>query len=405
MTHRAIHSGPERPQRSGGTVRVLHTVPSVGDTFGGPSVSLARLGPVERALGRRPTLLALDRPEQGVSLRAELERWFDLRLVRPGLLTGRYHGGRAVVAELRRLVPRQDLVVFHSVFDVLTVLGHRIARAHDVPYVVWPHGSLDEYDLVKHARAKRALAPLWRSVLGGARAVICTTEREAASLGTFGVPGPPRRIVPFPYEEWTGTVDRAAVRARLGLPADARIVLFLGRLDGKKGLPLLLAGFDAASRPGDVLVLAGRGEPAFERDLRRRAAGLRHPDRVHFAGWVAGRDKDELLAAADVVALVSDNENFGHAVVEAIRAGTPTLLSDGVYLAAELDRRGATVLARRETADVAAAIRALLDDPDRRASVAREGRRFVLDRLSLPAVTRQYEAAMTDGGLPAGASR
>jgi glycosyltransferase involved in cell wall biosynthesis len=382
-------------------VRVLHTVPSITDAYGGPVATLTQIGPLEHRLGRRPLLFTVDRPGRATSARCELDRWYDVRLTAAGALAGRYHGGRQVTAQLRRLVPEVDCVVFHSVFDFITTTGSALARRHGVPYMLASHGSLDEYDVAKHARAKRALSPLWRAVIDGAATVLCATDREADRLHTFGARPPSTAVIPIPYQLSVDRGDPVAARRRLGLGGNRRIVLFLGRLHPKKGLPLLMSAFDAVSRPDEVLVIAGRGEPRDEAAVRARAGELRHPDRVIFAGWVSGVEKADLLAASEVFALISENENFCHAAVEALDARLPVLLSDDVYLAGELARHGAARVVARTTADTAAGLRELLDDPVARESMAEAGRRFIADRLSIDAVMVRYasvfSAATTTG--------
>jgi glycosyltransferase involved in cell wall biosynthesis len=368
-------------------VRVVYAVPSVGDRFGGLAAAVAALGPVEAALGRRPELLTLDRPEQGTTVRAELDRWFDVRLLPPGRgPAGRYHGGVEVARSLAAAVGGADLLVLHSVFDVLSQVGHRAARRAGVPWVLWPHGSLDPVDLVKHARAKQALAPLWRSVLGGAGALLCATPAEADRLCTWGTTAP-RRVVPLPHVPARVTVPLPAPVVRDG----GRLVLYLGRLDPRKGLELLLDAFAAVARPADVLVLAGAGEPAYERSLRARASG-----QVRFPGWVTGADKAGLLAAADVLALLSERENYGYVAVEALDAGVAPLLSAEVGLAGLLGPAGAARVVPRTVAAAAAGLRGLLDDPAAAKAVVASGQGLVHDRLRPAAVARDYARVLAE---------
>lgn len=369
------------------TRRVLHVVASAGDTYGGVAAAVAALGAVENAAGHDATLVTLYRPDQGTSLLSTLPRWYDVELVRPGWLGGRFHGGSRLTSALRRLVPQHDLVVLHGVFDLASVVGARTARRYGVPHLLWPHGSLDPYDLVKHATVKRRLAGLWRENLGGAAALMCTTARESARLVTFGADT--RRVVlPLPVPDADPGVDRARARARLRLPADAGIVLYLGRIDGKKGLPLLLSGFTRAAGPLDVLVVAGSGDRRLTERLRAQAAPL--ADRVVFTGWVNAPDRGDLLAAADVFALTSDNENFSVATAEALRAGVATLVSDEVYLGDELTPAGATVVCRRGPEEVATALRGLLDNHDHRERVARAGRAWAAENLTVRSVADRY---------------
>jgi glycosyltransferase involved in cell wall biosynthesis len=169
-------------------------------------------------------------------------------------------------------------------------------------------------------------------------------------------------------------------------------VLFLGRIDPKKGLPLLLDGFDRAWRDGDELVVAGSGEPAYERQVRAHAAGLPHADHVRFTGWVTGADKADLLAAADLLALISENENFGHSVAEALAVGTAVLLSRDVFLAEQLVPAGAAAVCERTPASVAAGLRDLLDDTAGRERMGAAARDFVTRTLDIGRIARGYAA-------------
>ncbi|GLZ41875.1 glycosyltransferase [Actinokineospora sp. NBRC 105648] len=370
------------------SLRVLHTVASVGDTYGGVASALHVLGAVEQAAGHDATLLTLSRPEQGSALLGSMPH-FDVALIRPGRLAGRLHGGSRLGAALQRLVPQHDLVVLHGVFDLTSLVGGRTARRFGVPYLLWPHGSLDPYDLVKHGSLKRRLAPLWRENLSGATALMCTTAREAALVETFGA-STATAVLPLPVAGAAQPPDRARARAALGLAPDARLVLFCGRVDAKKGLPLLLDVFAASAGPRDVLVVAGSGDERLAERLRARAAELPCADRIRFPGWVDAPSRADLLAAADVFALLSENENFSVATAEALRAGTPALVSDQVYLADELGRAGAARVCRAEHVAACAALRGLLDNPGERAALARAGRAWAAETLDLAVVSGRY---------------
>ena len=83
-------------------------------------------------------------------------------------------------------------------------------------------------------------------------------------------------------------------------------------------------------------VIAGSGEEAYENQLKARVTGKGLTDVVRFAGWVDGEEKRNLLQRASLFALPSKHENFGVAVLEALTAGVPAIISRDVQLAPEL---------------------------------------------------------------------
>jgi glycosyltransferase involved in cell wall biosynthesis len=217
---------------------------------------------------------------------------------------------------------------------------------------------------------------------------MCTTEREAAQLHTFGATTT-TTVLPLPVAELALPV-RSQARAALGLRPRARLVLFCGRIDPKKGLPLLLEVFAASAGPDDVLVIAGSGDERLAARLVARARELPCGDRIRFPGWVDASGRAALLAAADVFVLLSDNENFSVATAEAVRAGVPALISDQVYLGDELSRHHAARVCRAERGAAVDALRRLLRDDAERARLSSAGRRWAAEALDPDAVGTQY---------------
>jgi glycosyltransferase involved in cell wall biosynthesis len=118
-----------------------------------------------------------------------------------------------------------------------------------------------------------------------------------------------------------------------------RILLFLGRLHPKKGCDLLLDAFPRNSELS--LVLAGPDQVGWEIELRRRVDHSA-ASRVIFTGMLEGEMKRGALAVADAFILPSHQENFGMAVVEALAAGLPVLISNriNIWREIEADRAG-----------------------------------------------------------------
>ncbi len=176
----------------------------------------------------------------------------------------------------------------------------------------------------------------------------------------------------------------SSMRDALGIPGDAFVLGFVGRLVDIKDPDLLAAAFErcAAVLPHARLVVAGDGphRPALE--ARFALAGL--ADRVRFLGWC--RDLAALYGTVDAVVLTSRNEGTPVALIEAMAAGRPVVATavGGVPDIVEHGRTG-LLIADREPSAIAEAVAQLAREPVLRGELGRAGRllasRFRASRL------------------------
>ncbi len=203
-----------------------------------------------------------------------------------------------------------------------------LARRAGVPYLIHVHsGEFPDFFQACGVRGQGFI----RHCLRGAAGVICLSPGWVRTLEKL-IPGAAFVSLPNPVVLPSQPLDSAQTE-------EARI-LFLGRLNEKKGLLDLLAAMPAvvAAFPKARLVLAGDGERAM---LEKEAARLGLASVVEFPGWVDGEYKARLLAEATLLVLPSHFEAFGVAVLEAMAwgkpvvatrvGGIPEVLEDGVH--------------------------------------------------------------------------
>lgn len=174
---------------------------------------------------------------------------------------------------------------------------------------------------------------------------------------------------------------RAAARSRLGLPADAVVVLGVSRLVPRKGFDVLIeaAARLATRHPQLVVALAGTG-----RDRRRlELLARRHAVRVRFLGRVPDDDLPLLYGAADIFTMLCrvrwgglEQEGFGIVFLEAAAAGLAQIAgrSGGAAEAVADGRTGLVVARPKDVEQVAAALGSLLDDATLRARMGAAAR-------------------------------
>lgn len=244
-------------------------------------------------------------------------------------------GNRDVAAlpRLVRLIRAGRYDVVHTHLYRACLYGRIAARVAGVRAVVATEHSLGDSQMEGRPLTSGVRA-LYLAGERLGRMTVAVSPAVGTRLHRWGVPWGRIRVVPNGIDAERFRFDpaaRAAVRERLGLPADAFVVGGVGRLTEGKRFDVLLRA--AAQLPADVRVLLVGSGPQ-EPELRRLAGRLGLADRVRFAGETAHEDGGgehavthlpSLLSAMDTLASPSPEEAFGLALVEGLAGGLPVL--------------------------------------------------------------------------------
>ena len=299
-----------------------------------------------------------------------------------------------------------DLVHSHGIFNFPYLYAFEAAKRAGRPFVLSPHNSLDPYDLRKKRLLKRHwFGPLHvRPMLKYAASLLCTADREAREAVTYGT-HPPRHVLPLPVPAPPTAATRSdgrSLRERLGLRDDALIMLFLSRLDRKKGLDLVIRALAQVPPQERIhLAIAGDTESRYRRELRALSDSLGVASRIHWMGFLAGDVKALTYEQADFFVLPSYNENFGLVLVEALYHGLPLVVSDQVYIADALEGAGVAHICQPTVASTLEAILRAAGAPEWRAGARRAAPLAAAKLYSpatlAPAYLRYYSDLLTAG--------
>jgi len=150
--------------------------------------------------------------------------------------------------------------------------------------------------------------------------------------------------------------DRGTARAQLGIDDKAELVLFVGRLDGKKGIGELLDAFASLARRRPNLRLAYVGDGSGGEHLRTKAKHLSLQDRVLLLGACSSQTVAQWLAAANVLALPSYTEGYPNVVIEALSCGRPVIATNVGGIPELVHEKSGILIAPRDARALAKAI-------------------------------------------------
>ncbi|TML66813.1 MAG: glycosyltransferase [Actinobacteria bacterium] len=276
--------------------------------------------------------------------------------------------------------PRPDVVHVFGFRDPVTTATAAWCRIRGIPYVFEPLGMFTPR--VRKLRLKRVLDPtLYRGVATAAAAVVVASERERDAVVAAGIAASRVRVRGngFPSPPPSTAADGTA-RGRLGVPAGAPLVLYVGRVAAGKGLEHLAAA--AEELPDAHVVVVGPD------DRHGTAAVLGRSPRVHVLPPTEEPPFD-LYRAADVFVLPSEGESFGLVAAEAAAVGTPVVVTDRCGVAGFFEE-GEALVVQATRASVVDAVRRVLTDQDLAARL-REGGTAAARRMSWDHVVEVQE--------------
>jgi len=309
-----------------------------------------------------------------------------------------------------------DLI--HSHYWLSADAGGDLAERWDVPHAAMFH-TLGDVKLRARASERESEVRLdtERRLVHALDRVVAATEHERQLLRQiYRVPASRVSVIPLgvdldqfspiPHE------DRAAVRQRLGLPEDERIVLAIGRIEPLKGLDVLIQSLSAMSDRDRVGLYIIGGDERARPELDRLAAIARTfgvQGHVHFLGARPHEDLPDYYRAADVVAVPSFYESFGLVAVEAMASGVPVVASRvGGLASTVVDGRTGYLIAWRCPEPFAEKFDLLFANEELRRALGASARRRMEESYSwsgvADSVAALYEDLLDEHARPAEAS-
>ncbi|MDH6062762.1 glycosyltransferase [Umezakia ovalisporum] len=386
-------------------MKVLHVIPSVALVRGGPSEAVLQMVQALNHFGVEAEIATTnDNGSQLLDVHLgkcidyqQVPLWFFPRFSPPINSVREFAFSQDFTNWLWRNIKHYDLLHVHAIFSYPSTAAMAMARLQKVPYIIRPIGQLCTWSLQQSAFKKQLyLKIIEKANLNHSRKIHFTAtaeQEEAAHLNLTCC----SFVLPLGISINPKIADaRQRMRQHFNLVPDEPIILFLSRLHPKKGLDYLIPALGKLSDYRFTFVLAGSGTPEYENYVKSLLVTHGIKTRTYFTGFVKGEFKDLLIQGADLFTLTSHSENFGVAVLEALAAGIPALVTPGVALADIIKQQQLGYVTELNINAIASAIGNILTHPEKMREMGDAAREFIFNNYTWDSVAAKMMAIYKD---------
>ena len=377
-------------------MKILQVISSLDPCFGGPINAVLGLSSALVRMGHKVVIFTTDAGARSrldvplgiaVNIKDVKVYYFPMRYFK------HYKLSPALFVALKRNIPSFDIVHIHSLFQFSTLAAAYFCRKYRKPHLIRPLGQLDPYALRERAFFKKIyLGLVERKNLEGAQAVHFTTDDERVLAYDLGL-----RIksvvcgLGVDLEEFRALPEYGAFRSRQPGINNKKMILFLSRINFKKGLDVLVEAFaDLSKKRNDVaLVIAGPDNEGYGKKVISWVNQLGIAGSVVFAGMLLGRDRLAAFRDCDIFVLPSYSENFGLVILEAMACGVPVIISDKVNISPEILKAKAGLVVNTDPGQLSRAIQRLIEEPQLKQVMVDRARALVAEKFTWEIISSQ----------------
>ena len=369
-------------------MKILMFTPYLGTAYGGTSKVVTELSQGLANLDATVDILTTNADASG-KLDFSLDKWIEKDGYRVKYCNC-WHKDDFIISLplinwLLKHINEYDLVHTNTVFAPLALITNSIARLHKIPYLITPHGMLEPWALSYKARKKRLYYTLLeKPALQHANAIHALASSEAENIKSLGLKTP---VVVIPNgihrQEFATLPEPEIFYQQFPATRNKTLILFLGRIDPKKGLDLLAPAFAKAHHqfPQTHLVVAGPDSINFTPTAKSYFAQAGCLEAVTFTGMLTGSLKLAALAAANLYVAPSYSEGFSMSVLEGMASGLPCIITTGCNFPEAATAQAAQVVEINADAITNALIQCL-SQPQQAKSMGDRARQFIFDNYT-----------------------
>lgn len=312
---------------------------------------------------------------------SNLSNWFAMKL---NIVTPYY---LAFIA--RKKIKEYDIIHIHEFRTFEAAIVQYYARTHNIPYIIQAHGTTANFSQ-KGLFKKFFDYLVGNNILKSSSKAIALTNIEKQQYMAMNVPTNKIEIVPngIRLEDYSQSVEKNKFRKKYSIKNNAKIILYLGRLDETKGIELIINSFSKILTlyPEAKLVIAGPDDGYYSQ-LESLVESLQLKEDVYFTGPLYGEEKDEVYVDSDVF-VTPNYTGFPLTFLEACAYGIPIVTTKKGHELDWLDGKVGLSVEYHE-GDLKEAILKIIIDEELSSTFSNNGKTLVKEEFNWTNITHQ----------------
>lgn len=391
-------------------MRILIVIPALGSVYGGPSKSVVELAQVIGNSGINVDIVNTN-ANGSTNVDVPLYTWIPEASYRiqyfPYWNLLDYKISLSLTKWLFQHVAEYDLVHTNAIFSYPVLPAYWACQWHQVPYFVTPHGMLEPWALSYKARKKHFYYSLFeKPALERANAIQMLASSEAERVKALNLKAP-TVIVPngIHRQDFEPLPSPDLFYQKFSHTRNKTLIIFLGRIDPKKGLDLLASAFAKVNArfPQTHLIVAGPDNIGFLPTAQSYFAEAGCLEAVTFTGMLTGSLKYSALAAASLYVAPSYSEGFSVSVLEGMASGLPCVITTGCNFPEAAAAQAAHVV-DIDADEIALALIQCLSNPQQAEEMGQCARKLIFEHYTWERIAAKmievYTAILKNDRLP-----
>ena len=385
-------------------MKILHVISSLSPRSGGPTTVILTLAQEQARQGHDVVICATNADNPSGTLPVKTDRplyyngvtiwYFSIYYFFPLCIS------KTLIKWVNNNIRSFDIVHVHGLYRFPPTYSAWKSKSVGIPFIIRPHGNLDPF-LMKQSRYCFPLKKIYEHLfdipnLNHAAAIHYTSDEEAQQALPLGLSSKPM-VMPngIDWQSYKHLPSKGIFRHSIGITKRQKLVLFLGRINFKKGLDLLIPALGHVSKkiPDVHLAIVGPDNDHYLEKVRQWCKAQHIEANVSFVGYLDPDKAREAYIDANIFVLPSYSENFGMTVVEAMACGCPVIISDRVNIWKDVKKADAGLVVGLDSQELAGAITKMLTDMQSSQAMGLRGRQAAAMKYAWPPIVRQLTEA------------